>query len=441
MPKSVPEAVARAKRHINDVEYMSSAAAIALLGVRRETLYTYVSRGLIKTTRAAGTKTKLYRKADVEKLKSRAVARSGGPQVSHALRYGEPIAQTLISDISEAGPRYRGVLATQLVRDGRSFEFASELIWTGSQRSRDSAWPCPRRWENCDWLLALRARPGTPTPLKLMSMLTAALSSFERSNDDEEAGGVPRSRRLLQTLAGVSGVLGPSAQFSFPREGEFIAQCVARGLGVSQCEDAVQAVNAALVVCAEHELSAPTFAARICASTGADLHACIATAMQTQSGAMQAGGTLEVEALIDALPSRLDPEDAVKLAAIAGFKSNELPCFSHPLYDSADPRSSLILEIARKLTRPSSDTPKGLALVEGAARAGQHPNIFAALVVLAKALGAPNGTAALLHTLARTSGWIAHVAEQRLTGAMLRPRAKYVGSPLPPLRPSPAAST
>ena len=66
----------------------------------------------------------------------------------------------------------------------------------------------------------------------------------------------------------------------------------------------MRAIDAALVMSAEHELSAPTFAARICASTGADLHACVATAMLTQSGPMQVGGAVEVEALIDDKPKK-----------------------------------------------------------------------------------------------------------------------------------------
>jgi citrate synthase len=398
MPPKENTKTRRQKRQINDVEYVSSAEATSTLGVRRETLYTYVSRGLIKTVQRPGVKAKLYRKADVEKLRSRAVARSGGPQVSHALRYGEPIAQTWISEITAQGPRYRGVLARDLVRDGRSFEFASELIWTGLARTRDIAWPALQETRPLEHLIKLASHPADRvTPLKLLTLLTTSLSAFEQAEGDIQAAGLATYWRLLQTLAGAAGVFGPDARFSAPREGEFVAQCIARGLGLGDRVDAVQAIDAALVMSAEHELSAPSFAARICASTGADLHACVATAMLTQSGAMQVGGAVEVEALIDALPSRLDPEDALSLAAAMG------------------------------LTSYGPDTPKIRALVVGARQAGQHPNVFAALVMLCKAMGLPNGTGAMLHTLARTTGWIAHALEQRLTGAMLRPRARYMG--------------
>jgi citrate synthase len=428
MPPKENTKTRRQKRQINDVEYVSSAEATSTLGVRRETLYTYVSRGLIKTVQRPGVKAKLYRKADVEKLRSRAVARSGGPQVSHALRYGEPIAQTWISEITAQGPRYRGVLARDLVRDGRSFEFASELIWTGLARTRDVAWPALQETRPLEHLIKLASHPADRvTPLKLLTLLATSLSAFEQAEDDIQATGLATYRRLLQTLAGTAGVFGPDARFSAPREGEFVAQCIARGLGLGDRVDAVQAIDAALVMSAEHELSAPSFAARICASTGADLHACVATAMLTQSGAMQVGGAVEVEALIDALPSRLESEDALSLAAAMGFMSNELPCFNHPLYEGEDPRSVVLLDMMERLTSHGPDTPKIRALVVGARQAGQHPNVFASLVMLCKAMGLPNGTGAMLHTLARTTGWIAHALEQRLTGAMLRPRARYMG--------------
>ena len=429
MPTSRHIKSTRHQRQINDVEYVSSVQAMSILGVRRETLYTYVSRGLIKAMRPTGTKAKLYRKTDVEKLKSRAVARSGGPQVSHTLRYGEPIAQTWISEITAHGPRYRGALARDLVRDGRSFEFASELIWTGVSRSRDIAWPAPPESKRLEPLVKMALQAAKPiSPLKLLSILATSQSAFERADGDVQAADLSACRRLLQTLAGVSGVFGPKKRFSPPREGEFISQCVARGLGLEDRVEVVRAVDAALVLSAEHELSAPTFAARICASTGADLYACVAAAMLTQSGAMQVGGAVEAEALIDAYPAPLEPDDALALAAASGFKSNELPCFTHPLYADEDPRSAELLDIAGRLNVHGPDTPKILAFVEGAQKAGQHPNVFAALVILCKVIGLPNGIGAMLHTLARTTGWIAHTMEQRLTGAMLRPRAKYMGT-------------
>ena len=62
---------------------------------------------------------------------------------------------------------------------------------------------------------------------------------------------------------------------------------------------------------------------------------------------------------------------------------------------------------------------------------GRHPNLFAALVIMARALGLPAGTAALINTVGRTAGWVAHAVEQRLAGAMLRPRAKYMGKQHP----------
>lgn len=62
------------------------------------------------------------------------------------------------------------------------------------------------------------------------------------------------------------------------------------------------------------------------------------------------------------------------------------------------------------------------------AQSGRYPNLFGALVIIELALNLPRGSAVLIHTVGRTAGWIAHAVEQRHAGAMLRPRAKYMGS-------------
>ena len=119
------------------------------------------------------------KRVNSKKLRSRAVERSGGPQVSQSLRYGEPIAQTWISEITAQGPRYRGVLARDLVRDGRSFEFASELIWTGLPRTRDVPWPAPPDARVPESLVRMALQSAEHvTPLKLLAMLTTSLSAF-----------------------------------------------------------------------------------------------------------------------------------------------------------------------------------------------------------------------------------------------------------------------
>jgi len=139
---------------------------------------------------------------------------------------------------------------------------------------------------------------------------------------------------------------------------------------------------------------------------------------------MQVGGTFDVEIMLDALAAAHGATDNRP----AGYSRAGLPCFNHPLYER-DPRAAALLERVSKLEHRPDGTANELSFIEHTERSsGQYPNIFAALVIARRALGLPPGTAAFLHTVGRTSGWLAHAVEQRLTGSMLRPRAKYMGA-------------
>ncbi|MES2400081.1 MAG: citrate/2-methylcitrate synthase [Pseudomonadota bacterium] len=418
-PKAPSIKQAAKRREVNDVQYITSAEALSVLGVRRETFYTYVSRGLIKSQHKEGAKTKLYLKADVEKLRTRAAARTGVPTVSQSLRYGEPIVQTWISEVTARGPKYRGHLAIDLVAEKRSFEFVAELLWTGLPRTRHVAWSQPSASIDIGAMLEQNLiYCAHISPLRQLPFIAAALSAMELEINDSDVGS--NAKALIQFFAGAAGLLSPDQKLTPPISGESIAQCLARGFEIAVSDDAIELINAALILSAEHELSAPTFAVRVCASTGADLYACVAAGLAVQSGPMQVGGTLEVERLIS--------EVLAKPRENNSRFTTGLPCFGHPLYDK-DPRATVLLDLARQYAPQPPDADKLWNLLSEASDAGQAPNIFAALVFISYVLGLPLGSGAFLHTLGRTVGWIAHATEQRLTGTMLRPRARFMGSP------------
>ena len=113
--------------------WLTSSEASHRLGVKLATLYAYASRGLITSSPGDGPRGRLYASDDVERLRTRHAARSGhGPVAAGALRFGEPVLETSISDVIAEGPRYRGHLATELCRAGVSFERVAELLWTGA---------------------------------------------------------------------------------------------------------------------------------------------------------------------------------------------------------------------------------------------------------------------------------------------------------------------
>src|SRR5262245_36446680 len=104
-------------------DYVSSRDALRILQVKRQTLYSYVSRGLIRRRVMPGHRTSYYNREDIHRLKSRSLARSGhGPAAASAMYWGEPVLETSITEITPAGPRYRDFLALDLVKSNRSFE-------------------------------------------------------------------------------------------------------------------------------------------------------------------------------------------------------------------------------------------------------------------------------------------------------------------------------
>lgn len=413
------------KRQVNDVEYVGRDEALALLSIKKESLYTYVSRGLVRSVEQPGTRRKLYLKVDLEKLQTRAAERAPGPRVSNALRYGEPVVQTWISQITPEGPRYRGYPALALAEEGRSFEFVADLVWTGVAKTRDLPWPVIALPHELTGWAALTAEsfPGRllPEPLVMLAMRVGAPEpTDEDGTGDHDA--LAAGRRLVRAFTGAAGLL-TGRGYRMMEPGEFVADALLRGCGLAVTQKTVGALNAALVLSAEHELSAPTFVSRICASTGVDFASCVASALLTQSGPMQAGGIADVEALF----AELDDADP-GTGAPGGYRLSDLPCFNHPLYER-DPRAAMLIAIARSVAGNDERLMRRLHFVDQLDYAhGRYPNIFAALVLLCDALGMPRGGAAYLHSLGRLAGWVAHAAEQRLAGAMLRPRARYVGN-------------
>lgn len=428
--RSEAKAQSQFVRQINDVEYLEREEVLALLKIKKESLYTYVSRGLIKTAPHGDSRRRLYLKSDVEKLKSRAADRSGGTAgAAPALRYGDPIVQTWVSEITEEGPRYRGYLAVDLARAGRTYESVAELLWTGIQNPRNVPWESLRLEENEAAWLEHWGKENLPCRATDYLALAAARLGVARKsvNGKLDHNPITIGTRLIQVFSGISGLLGPDKRFAHPPSGQFIAQTVTLGLGGSGNATSLEvenAINAALVLSADNELTAPTFAARICASTGADLNACVASAIHVQSGPMQVGGTEEVEWMFENVAEGADGEQLV----LSTYSATDLPCFYHPLY-SRDPRAEFIVSLTRQLVAHQASAMRVLEFIDRIDREkGRYPNLYAALVALCFTLGFPKGSAALIHTVGRTAGWIAHSVEQQLNGAMLRPRAKYMGA-------------
>jgi citrate synthase len=226
-------------------------------------------------------------------------------------------------------------------------------------------------------------------------------------------------------LTGCFGYLSDARRYRTPKPDETVAHAIATSVGIAATPKAVQAIDAALVVCADHELNPSTFVARIAASSEGDLYACIASALSTNSGARIARACDRLDAFFRG-PVTLEslvpgPGIGIRDAGVATLG------FNHPLYPAGDPRATCLLEVIRELQPRGRRVATILGhLDEAQARHKQLPRIETALSLLTLALGMPVGAASGIVTLARISGWVAHIAEQRLAGFLIRPRAKFV---------------
>ena len=387
---------------------MTSEDACALLGVKRPTLYSYVSRGLIQVAHEPGVKRRLYVADDVRRVAARSAARRGhAPVAAGALRWGEPVLDTSVSAVGEQGVFYRGHLVTSLVEQRVGFERVADLLWQA-----DDGEP---------WTVATAVpRLSAGRPLDRMLELAAWWSFRREAPDGAGAAGRGEARAWLGAAAAA---LVPGAA----RGKGSLAARLARALGLPA--SASEAIDAALVLTCDHELNASTFAARIAASTGASLVACVGAALYVFTGHRHGGACDRVADLIDELPVRPVTLATRLRERVAGGAS--LPGFGHHLYPDGDPRSAPLLALS---ARHAVDLP-ALARMERVADAvhtqtGLRPSVDFALVALVRSLALPDAMAAGLFALGRTAGWLAHAMEQRLEPALLRPRARYVG-PVP----------
>ena len=402
--------------------WLSSREASARLGVKLATLYAYASRGLITSLPSDGPRGRQYASDDVERLRTRHAARSGhGPVAAGALRFGEPVLETRISEVTADGPRYRGQLAIELCRADVSFERVAALLWTGALPERA---PHSRVKGTLDvarvWPL-LRGRAALPKMALLLAALALCDDDRHAASDAAEWA---RASVIQRWLASTPSARVPAVHLS--ERG--IAETLLASWRAPRSRALLQAVDRALVLCAEHELNPSTFAARVAASTGADLYACLGAAVNTLSGSEHGGACDRVEAMILAIGGKARAARTVQ-AWLA--RAEPIPGFGHPLSPKGDPRGAALVELARAHGSKREPAQVAFALLDAMQRGGHPaPTLDAGLVTLCHTLGLPAGSAATLFSLGRTAGWVAHVLEQRSAGYLLRPRARYVGPPV-----------
>jgi citrate synthase len=405
--------------------WMTAAEALDVLNVRPQTLYANVSRGKIRAKPdEADVRRSLYHRDDVLRMARRANGRRKVEIVSsEAMQYGDPVLPSAISTVADGRLFYRGLDATALA-DSASLEDIAALLWECTPAEAAAIWPTSASND------AATASAGE----------TMASGSEAATNGGGPSGGEAVGGALaagLLALAGRSAVDAPSlgrpavalraeaadvlatlmdAMVGKPSSGgdARISARLARAWHAEAHEDLIRRT---LVLMADHELNASTFATRVAISTGASLAAGVLAGFTTLTGPLH-GGAANAFAELVAQAQASNADDAV-LHWLASQRT--LPAFGHPLYPDGDPRAKVLLKLLPKVQ------PHEQLAVAAEQQAGELPSIDYALAVLTAACGLPSDAPFVLFATGRCVGWLAHALEQVQANRLIRPRARYTG--------------
>jgi citrate synthase len=421
---------------------MSAPEAADRLGVKIDTLYAYVSRGLLRSMEVAGSRERHYDADEVERFRAGRGTTRARPPAEDLI----PVIGSAICLIEDHRLFYRGRDAVALAETA-SLEAAAAILWDeqgGTAGAAGAAAPHPPIAAAMGPSLSPQAGRGDTTPQRSPSPRLRGEGWGEgQPSVGRHAGFIERCQVRMAELAAADLAALDLSPAGVMRTGRAIlgalAACVAGGapaqpvderpvhewLGAAWRLDAGGAdlVRRALVLLADHELNASTFVARCIASTGATPYAAVSGALAALSGRRHGGASARAEALFRALGDAAEPMTALA----ARLKRGEaLPGLGQPLYPNGDPRAlALIAALGR--ARPDAGKRVAAAAVAAVELTGLYPNIDFALGAMAAALRLPEGAALGMFLVARSVGWIAHAMEQYESGVLIRPRARYTG--------------
>ena len=412
---------------------MTVAQAATRLRVKPETVYAYISRGLLSSRKGPDGRRSLLDGDEVERLAGRG---RPGPR-----RYGaEAVVESDLTLIEDDRLAFRGRDAVELA-DTVSFEEAAELLW-GTAVPGARPWRAPAEAEALGRRASDLLGPSAHLADHLRIIVPAVAPTDLLRFDLRPDAVVVSARALLAVL-----VDGLPARLAGPPPvlrvgGATVLHSLAGRLWTRLTPEppgrgCAELLNAALVLLADHELAASTFAARVAASTRADPYAVVEAGLGVLAGPMHGSASGGVYDLLGeaADGAAQDNGSAGAVAAATAALSRLIrrqpivPGFGHPLYPDGDPRARAMLGRLRQAEVDPVRWGTVSAVLEAVqARVPVAPNVDFAVGALAFCTGMPADAGEAIFAVARIAGWIAHALEEyREQPVRFRPRALYTG--------------
>lgn len=384
--------------------HLTAAEAADFLKVSKPTLYAYVSRGLVRSEQGTNQRSRVYHRLDLERLKQRKrIRQEPSAEMMSALHWGTPLLESSLTLITDGQVFYRGQEATALTSSQTFLEVAT-WFWTGN-------WAVPA--------VGHSAHPPNDANREPVLLIHEALL---RTAMTEPLGYDFSPPSLLEN--GIQ-ILSLFLQILTRKQNPKVSE-TARELRKAWCPrkaDADRIINAALILCVDHELNVSSFTARVVCSAGASIYEVVSAALCALRGSRHGGGIERTTKLLVEMQGLSSVRDFLLQRIRAGI---EIPGFGHPLYPDGDPRAAKLFDLLNKYF--AADARPWLEMVASAAKAlKRKPNIDLALAVCSLSLRLPAHAAFALFAFGRTAGWIAHAAEQAQSGKLIRPRARYTG--------------
>jgi citrate synthase len=422
--------------------FLTTEQAAGLLGVKAATVYAYVSRGQLTRHPGPDRRSSRFDRAEVERLAAhnRRGGRAGALEV---------VIDTELSLLDAAGTlHYRGHDATTLVRT-HTFEQVATLLWTDAQPDDQPDDQVDRRetdetdepggpWR-ADPVAVGAARTALdaigpdrlPPPDALRVIVATAAGLDPLRHDRRPAAVVATARTLIATMVEALPHYGTPAT-SVTSAGVSIAGRLWRKLAGGEPDGvATRAMEAALILSADHELATSALAGRVAASVWADPYLAVLAGLATMGGLLHVGSVGAAEGLVRDVWDRREDEVArlvgERLAGAAGAAGfGPVPGFGHVVYAGRDPRSDTLRSLVRKVGTDGGGAVDRLVRVVGA-HGGPVPNFDLAMAELSVRGNFVRGGAEAAYMVGRVAGLVGHTLEEYPHRHRFRPRAVYIG--------------